>query len=41
MEEMGQLAFFQGDTSKVIAYRQYPIRWDLAAESMGCYGKYV
>jgi len=41
MEEVEQLAFFQGDASRVIACRQYPIRWDLAAESMGCYGEYV
>ena len=41
MEEIEQLAFFEGDASKVVSCQQYPIRWDKAAESMGCYGEYV
>jgi acetolactate synthase I/II/III large subunit len=41
MEEIEQLAFFEGDASKVISCQQYPIRWDKAAESMGCYGEFV
>ncbi len=41
MEEIEQLAYFEGDASKVISCQQYPIRWDKAAESMGCYGEYV
>ncbi len=41
MEEIEQLAFFEGDASKVIACRQYPVRWDKMAEAMGCHGEYV
>jgi acetolactate synthase-1/2/3 large subunit len=41
MEEIAQLAYFNGDASKVIACQQYPVRWDRMAEAMGCYGAYV
>lgn len=41
MEEIAQLAYFEGDPSKVIACQQSPVRWDRMAESMGCYGEYV
>ena len=41
MEEIEQLAFFEGDASKVVACQQYPVRWDRVAEGMGCYGEYV
>lgn len=41
MEEIVQLAYFQGDASKVVACQQYPIRWDRVAEGMGCYGEFV
>ncbi len=41
MEEIAQMAYFEGDASKVIACRQNPVRWDRMAEAMGCYGAFV
>jgi acetolactate synthase I/II/III large subunit len=41
MEEIAQLAFFEGDASQVIACQQNAVRWDKMAEAMGCYGAYV
>ena len=41
MEEIEQLAYFEGDASKVISCQQQPIRWDKTAESIGCYGEFV
>ncbi|MBC7231564.1 MAG: thiamine pyrophosphate-binding protein [Actinobacteria bacterium] len=41
MEEIEQLAFFEGDASRVIACQQAPVRWDRVAEGIGCYGEFV
>ena len=41
MEEIAQMAYFEGDASKLIACQQNPVRWDQVAEAMGCYGAYV
>jgi acetolactate synthase-1/2/3 large subunit len=41
MEEIEQMVYFEGDASKIIACQQQPIRWDLTAESFGCYDEFV
>lgn len=41
MEEIAQMAYFEGDASRVVACRQNPVLWNEMAEAMGCYGAYV
>ncbi len=41
MEEIAQIVYFEGDLSKLVGTSQMPVRWDLAAQSMGCHGEYV